>query len=193
MSNRALGLVIIALGIVGPLSPVGGAAEFLLIAVLVFCVWRVPLFGWNMLKGGAGGAVAGVVVLGPGLRLAMRTVAIADPVRETEFTIGGTLFVVIGLGLVFGAISGSYFVPVGRMLGLWGAKLAILPMVGILMFLLRDSVLRSELTDLGFGAWMNVPMFSAIAFAYGWAALRFVDRIERGSARRPSIEPARVS
>jgi hypothetical protein len=137
--------------------------------------------------------VAGFAILGPGFRLAMRAVAMVDPIRRTEFTVGGTVFIVIGVGLIFGSIFGAYAISVGRLLGLWGAKLAAVTMVGVLLFLFTDPELRSELTDLGLGVWMNLPMFSIVVFAYGRATIGIVDRIERRRVTHRSSEPVRVS
>jgi hypothetical protein len=66
----------------------------------------VPGFWRSSLYGAIGGVVAGLLVLGPGLRIAMRVVAILDPVRSPEFTVGGTMFIIIGVGVMMGGIFG---------------------------------------------------------------------------------------
>ena len=82
------------------LSPVGS-----MVVVLVGVgagVLLVPGFWRSSLHGAIGGVAAGLLVLGPGLRIAMRVVAILDPVRSPEFTVGGTMLIIIGVGVVMG-------------------------------------------------------------------------------------------
>ncbi|CAN5330864.1 MAG: hypothetical protein ACR2JP_06140 [Acidimicrobiia bacterium] len=62
----------------------------------------MPGFLRTVGAGVVGGAIAGILVLGPGMRLAMRVVAIADPIRSPEFTIGGTIFLILFAGVMMG-------------------------------------------------------------------------------------------
>jgi hypothetical protein len=110
----------------------------------------------------------------------MRVVAIVDPVRSPEFTVGGTLFIIIGIGGVMGGIfgvignvarSGSAAPPVAA--GLVPALL-VMVMIGL------DSELRSEIVELGAGPWLNVPMFGAAALGYGALWIRVVTWLDKG-------------
>jgi hypothetical protein len=139
----------------------------------------VPGFWRSSLYGAIGGVVAGLLVLGPGLRIAMRVVAILDPVRTPEFTVGGTMFIMIGVGVMTGGIFGvigniardGFNIP-SRAAGLVPAALVML-MLGL------DSELRSEIVELGAGPWLNIPMFGAVAVGYGALWIRVVTRLER--------------
>ena len=138
----------------------------------------VPGFWASSLYGAIGGVMAGLLVLGPGLRIAMRVVAIIDPVRSPEFTVGGTMFIIIGVGVMMGGIFGvignvarsGFDIPSGAA-GLVPALLVML-MIGL------DSELRSEIVELGAGPWLNIPMFGAAAVGYGALWTRVVTRLE---------------
>jgi hypothetical protein len=197
VSERALGLIVagsVPLAMfIGSLSPVGEVGLVLMVAVLIWASRQMPEFRWELLRGATAGALAGVVVLGPGLRLAMRMVAIAEPDRQLEFTSEGTIFIVVGIGLVFGLVAGAYLVSVGRLLGLRRVSTALAAMVALMVILFGDSELRSELTDLGLGGWVNIPMFGSVVFGYGWAVDVVADRLERRRSDRRSMEPSMVS
>ena len=157
----------------------------------------VPGFWRRSLYGALGGVVAGLLVLGPGLRIAMRVVAVLDPVRTPEFTVGGTMFIMIGVGVMMGGIfgvigniaRGGFNIP-SRAAGLVPAALVML-MIGL------DSELRSEIVELGAGAWFNIPMFGAIAVGYGALWTRVVTRLERRrimkTERRTAVEDATMT
>jgi hypothetical protein len=157
----------------------------------------VPGFWRSSLHGAVAGAAAGVLILGPGLRIAMRVVAILDPARSPEFTVGGTMFIIIGIGVVMGGIfgvignvlRGGFNVP-GRGAGLIPALLVML-MIGL------DSELRNEIVGLGAGPWLNIPMFGAVALAYGalwtWAVTRLEMRRFEKKAHHQSVESATMT
>lgn len=164
------------------LGPVWSIA---LLLIGVGAAWLlVPGFWRNVFYGALGGVVAGLLVLGPGLRLAMRVVAILDPTRRNEFTIGGTMFIIIGIGAIFGGIFGVVGNLARRGLGisLRGAGLVPALLVGLMIGL--DSELRSEIIELGAGLWVNAPMFATVALGYGamWALV--VGRLEGRSVRK---------
>ena len=139
----------------------------------------VPGFWRSLLTGAIGGVVAGLLVLGPGLRIAMRVVAILDPVRTPEFTVGGTMFIIIGVGVVVGTIFGviGNIARVGFSIPSRGAGLV--PAVLVMLLIGLDSELRSEIVELGAGPWLNIPMFGAVAVGYGALWTRVVTRLER--------------
>lgn len=197
MSERVLALIVagsIPLALfVGSLSPIGEVGLILMVAVLVFASRQVSRFRWDLLRGAVAGALAGLVVLGPGFRLAMRVVAITDAERVPEFTLGGTMFIVIGIGLVFGAVAGAYFVSAGRLLRLRRMTISVIATVGIMVFLFGDSELRSELTDLGLGGWANIPMFGLVVFTYCWALDAAARRLERWATDRRRMDAIGVS
>lgn len=158
------------------LSPVGSMAVVL---VGIGAGWLlVPGFWRSSLHGAIGGVAAGLLVLGPGLRIAMRVVAILDPVRSPEFTVGGTMFIIIGVGVVMGGIfgvignvaRGGFDIPSGAA--------GLVPAVLVMLMIGLDSELRSEIVGLGAGPWLNIPMFGAAAVGYGALWTRFVTRLE---------------
>lgn len=136
-------------------------------------VWRPALWGL------VAGAVAGVVVLGPGFRVVMRVVAMLDPIRRPEFTFEGTLFIVIAVGLVFGGIAGAMATLVGGALpgGRWLA--AVLDAGLVMAVIVVDTGLRSELVELGTSPWLNALMFGSVSLAHGVATTWMVGRLER--------------
>lgn len=70
--------------------------------------WRwIPGFWKTVASGAAGGALAGLVILAPGFRVAMRMVAIMDPSRSPEFSFSGTIFIMIMVGVVMGGLLGT--------------------------------------------------------------------------------------
>jgi hypothetical protein len=160
------------------LGPVGSIAMVIVGLgagwLLISRFWRSVLFG------AIGGVIAGLLVLGPGLRLAMRVVAIVDPVRSPEFTIGGTMFIIIGIGAVMGGIFGVVGSVVGRGLDLPTGTAGLIPAVLVMTLIGLDSELRNEILDLGIGPWLNIPMFGAVAIGYGAVWALAVARLERG-------------
>jgi len=77
-------------------------------------------------RGGLAGLIVGVVLAGVGGRLVMRLAALLVPSADGAFTengnrigditLGGTLGIVVGLGLLFGAVAGSLWVIIRRWL-----------------------------------------------------------------------------
>lgn len=151
------------------LLPAAGAG----VGALALGVRRVPGFWKTLGAGAAGGAVAGLLVLGPGMRIAMRLVAIADPTRSPEFTIEGTMFIIIFLGLMVGATFGITVGLLGRVVDRTWLRLGM-SALGVASLFLNDE-LRQELLELGFGWPINIPLFWAVF--YGWAYLS--DRLAR--------------
>lgn len=83
-----------------------------LVVGLAIFVWKVArLRSWRPFVEGGRGILAGLLsglMLGIGLRVAMRLVALAAG-QEPHFTLGGTLIIIIMVGVVFGAIFGLLF------------------------------------------------------------------------------------
>ena len=156
----------------------------------------IPGFWRGALHGAIGGVVAGLLVLGPGLRVAMRVVAMVDPARFPEFTIGGTMFIIVGIGAVMGGILGV-FGNVSRIgFNIPSRAAGLVPALLVVMMIGLDSELRGEILELGAGPWLNIPMFGAVAFAYGFVWARVVERLEEGrlaKTRQESSEAATMS
>lgn len=175
----------IALGELTGMAPVS-------LAVLAFAAVlgrrATPRFLRVTARAAIAGAISGLLVLGPGFRLAMRVVAILEPVRAPEFSLGGTVLVVVGFGGVVGVATGVFASLVARGLGLTHTGLALLASVPVMAMLILDSELSRELLELGAGGWVNVPMFAGVSVAHGMAVARW--------ARSPAghveglIEPA---
>lgn len=143
----------------------------------------IPGFWKTVASGAAGGAIAGLVILAPGFRLAMRMVAIMDPSQRPEFSFSGTIFIMIMVGVVMGGLLGTAGILINRTtnirsLSAGGGLLGLLT-VGVL---LGNSGLRGELIDLGAGLWLNLAMFGTVAIAYAIATMKVAARLgaERG-------------
>lgn len=169
-------------------TPISGPVAEGLVLVGVGLAWRlVPGFWRSVLYGAIGGGVSGLLILGPGLRLSMRVVAIIDPLRTPEFTVEGTMFIVIFIGGLFGGIFG-----IAGNLARHGLELrskmasATLPAMAVLAVLLTAEDLRMELFELGAGAWMNIPMFGLVSLLYGAGAIATAMRLEQRRASKPS-------
>jgi hypothetical protein len=150
--------------------PIGTLALWVLVLAYVR---RLPRL---LLSGLIGGGVAGLVALGAGSRLAMRLVSLLGARRE--MTIEGTSFLLL-MGLIFGAMVG---VSIAAALRAWpGARRTIGTIVGLALFagITLDSVAFNELMHDGAGGWVNFPLFLAFPMAYGWAATRLIERVER--------------
>lgn len=156
--------------------------------------WLVPKFWWTVLFGAIGGVLAGATILGVGFRLAMRIVALLDPFRAEEFTIGGTLFILIGIGAIFGGILGIVGNLAKRGLGLTSVVTAsIVPALGAMSLILVSEDTRTELFELGAGAWVNIPMFGLVSILYGLGAAWITARADRKiRPKRDVAEPVEV-
>ena len=162
--------LVLGLAAGGPLILVAG---FVALVAIVIGARKLPRFWSRVGEGVLTGAVAGAMVMGPGLRVAMRVVAIMEPSQTPEFTAGGTLFVVV-LGLILGAIFG-----IGISLNAASGRRRLVGIVvaaGGLGLLVITPDLRVELFELGLGWPLNVPMFGAVFYAYAAAAMGLVRR-----------------
>lgn len=177
MSNRTVGVLVgltipvaVALGVI-----VGNPwiAWAIVVAGLALGLKEIPGFWRTTLRSLLAGTAAGLLVLGPGLRIAMRVAAIVDPVKHPEFTIGGTVFIVVGLGAIMGGAAVGAVMIIVRALSLprWGGVLVITIVMGGVLF--GDSEIISEITGLGAGPWMNVPMFGGVVVAFAILADRW--------------------
>ena len=131
----------------------------------------------TLLFGLAAGVIAGLIVLGPGLRVAMRVVAIQDPFRASEFTIGGTMFIITFLGVMIGGTLGIPGAIAARYLHRFAA-VAIMTVLGM-GILMADSEIVAEFFELGGGPWVNIPMFSVVFVAYSASVVWLVERLTR--------------
>ncbi|MGF1618745.1 MAG: hypothetical protein ACFCU2_13225 [Acidimicrobiia bacterium] len=169
------------------LNPIWSIAVFL---IGVGAAWLLmPGFWRSVFHGAIGGVVAGLLILGPGLRLAMRVVAILDPIRSPEFTFGGTMFIIVGIGAIFGGIFGAFGGLARRGFGIPLRGAGIVPALLVALMIGLDTELRSEIIELGVGPWLNVPMFAAVAVGYGalWALV--ITRLEaQGLRKKPRHE-----
>ncbi|HUP17874.1 MAG TPA: hypothetical protein VM848_17730 [Acidimicrobiia bacterium] len=165
---------------------VGPGAGVLVLVGAGLAWWLVPRFWSGVLYGAIGGVVSGLLILGPGLRLAMRVVALIDPLRSPEFTMEGTMFIVIFVGGFFGSIFGIAGNLARRGLELRSIMAsAIVPAVAVLAVLLTTEELRMELFDLGAGARMNIPMFGMVSLLYGVGAMATAMRLQERRASKP--------
>jgi len=186
--SAALGVVVVVLLLVEDvLGPVIGLP---LLALTVGFAWRFTDRFWKTVAFGlVGGVIAGVLIMGPGFRLAMRVVAIMEPTKTLEFSVGGTLFIIVGIGGILGgilAMAGNLIrraTSIGSSIGA-GVVLAAL----VMTMLLVDSELRAEFFELGGGPWINIPMFGLIALGYGISAMATAEYMERQAAdRNPTV------
>lgn len=185
--HRVVLIGIVAGAVMSITAPIPLVGEALLLIGVVLGWWLVPRFWRSVLFGAVGGVVSGILILGVGFRVAMRVVAILDPIRVPEFSIDGTMFILIGIGGVFGGIMAILGNLARRGLRLTSAVTAgILPAAGALSLLFADTEIRQELFELGAGAWVNIPMFGLVAILYGIGAGAVTNRLERRSAQKRS-------
>jgi hypothetical protein len=194
----ALGAVLFVTAIPFAGSEVFGPAWSVVVLLLgIGAGWLlIPGFWRGVFYGGIAGAIAGLLVLGPGLRVAMRVVAVVDPVRSPEFTIGGTMFIIVGIGAVMGGIFGV-FGNVSRIgFNIPSRAAGLVPAFLVVMMIGLDSELRGEILELGAGPWLNIFMFGAVAIGYGAVWARVVGRLETrrlAKTRQGSPEAATMS
>jgi hypothetical protein len=189
-----LGLVVAAnVAMFDLVSPTVGIP---LVLVTLGVAWRYTPGFWRLVLGGLiGGVVAGLLILGPGFRVAMRVVAIIDPTRATEFTLGGTIFIVVGIGAIMGGIQSVTVNLVRPSLRLQSPTVSgvVLGSVALVVLLLLPGDVQSELFELGAGPLMNIPMFGGICMAYGLAAMALADRVASWMLRRRGIDAELVA
>jgi hypothetical protein len=171
-----------------------GPISLAIIAVAVALAWRFTDGFWKTVALGlVGGVVAGVLIMGPGFRLAMRVVAIMDPTRSPEFSVGGTLFIIVGIGGIFGGIIALTGNLIRKAVPITSVVTGGMVLAGILMaMLLVESDLREEFLELGGGPWVNIPMFAVVATGYGIAAVTITDRLKMQADQRAVTEGEKV-
>lgn len=170
----------------------GGPVALVVLVLVVLAGWRyLPGFWRTFGVGLISGALAGALLLGPGFRLAMRVVAIFD-IRRVEFTLGGTLFIILGVGVIIGGLFGiaAAFMRTGmRWRGRLAASATTVALVGLLLL---DPNLRAEFVELGAGPWLNIPMFAVVTFGYALFADKLIDRFENKKLLREARVPIEV-
>jgi hypothetical protein len=168
------------LGNLSGILPNPALTGLILVGALAVATSRVPRFWWTVLYSAMSGLAAGLIILGPGMRLVMRIVAIVDPGKNPEFTVGGTMFLIIFIGGIFGAGIAVVTGLVVRALNINGRVIPSLMMASLLMvMLLANAGLRMELFDFGLGAWMNIPMFATVGLGFGLGATAARQRLEK--------------
>lgn len=174
-----------------------GQASFLppvlLLVAGVLLLWRQPGWWRDLSYGALAGLLAGVVVLAPGFRIAMRIVAMAEPMQRPSFSVEGTLFILLFVGCVIGPAAGAIaatVVATWRVRAGWAWVIAAL-LVMTTLFLVPD--LREELLTLGAGSWVNVPMFAIVSAGYGWLATRAIARMQARRSSRLATRAAEVT
>jgi hypothetical protein len=177
------------------LGPAWSMAAFL---IGIGAAWLlIPGFWRSSLHGAIGGVIAGLLVLGPGLRIAMRVVAIFDPIRSPEFTVGGTMFIMVFIGVILGGIFGLLGNVARRGFGIPPRAAGLFPALLVMLMIGLDSELRGEIVELGAGPWLNIPMFGAVAVGYGALWTRVVTRVEmrrvEKEARHKTAESATMT
>lgn len=179
---------IVAGAVLSMTSLVPLAGELLLLIGVGLGWWLVPEFWRSVLFGAIGGIVSGILVLGVGLRVAMRAVAILDPIRTPDFTLEGTMFILIGIGAMFGGLVGILANLARRGMRLNSIiTAAILPAAGAMSLLLVGDETRRELFELGAGAWVNIPMFGLVAILYGIAVGVTTGVLEERAATKQAV------
>lgn len=166
-----------------------------LLLIAAVAAWRFVNGFWRIVVSGfVGGATAGLLILGPGFRLAMRAVAIMDPVHPEEFTLEGTLFVVVGIGAILGGVQGLTAHLARRAFGIRSAVVAgtLLAALEMILLSLFSGELSRELFDLGISAWINIPLFGLFTLGYGIAAMAMADKAEAGMFSRSDRRRAKV-
>lgn len=196
MAALGVSVSILALLAFLPDGPVPFAVITLTLAVSL-AWWLTSGFWKTVALGAAGGVVAGLMILGPGWRLVMRMVAVWDPSMTPDFTVEGTVLIII---LMLGTLGGGVFGVVGN-LAKKGLRIRTISRAGFTTGLLlpglflTDEGLRGELSDLGGGLWVNLAMFGTVAVLYGIAAMYIADRLEARFTRvrdpsRPEVSTA---
>ncbi|MEE8375373.1 MAG: hypothetical protein V3S26_03510, partial [Acidimicrobiia bacterium] len=156
----------------------------LLVVAAALAWWLTDGFWTTVAFGLAGGVIAGLLIMGPGFRVAMRVVAIMDPIRTPEFSVGGTGFIIVGIGGILGGVMGILGNLIRKAAAIASAVVAGVVLGAFEMtILLIDSGLREEFFELGGGPWVNIPMFAVFAFGYGIAAMTIADRLDHRASK----------
>lgn len=158
------------------------AVALSVVAAAVAVGWRwVPGFWYAVGRGLLAGGAAGLLVLGPGYRLAMRVVALLEPTMQPGSSVGGTVFVVVGIGGLLGALVTAWASVLARSLSLprWGGTTVLATAASLLLLGGREQ--RTEIAELGAGPWANVLLFGGITVAFALLADHWA---------RPAVEAA---
>ncbi len=184
------GLALPASFVIG--AAVGAPVGIALAGAVLLAIWRLAPGLWRVIGAGlAGGVIAGVLVLGPGFRLAMRVAAIID-IRRVEFSVGGTLLIILLIGVIIGGIGGFMSALLRRGFGWSVPVMSGVMTIALVGLLYLDTNLRSELLTIGAGPWLNIPMFAAASFGYALFANNLIDRFENKKSRRAARQPVEV-
>lgn len=188
----ALGVLVSTLLAINDI-PQGPISLAVIGAAVAMAWWLIPGFWRRVRLGAAGGALAGLVILGPGFRVAMRVVAMMEPTRTPEFSVGGTVFIIIGIGALMGGVLGIVGYLVKEVAHISSPLLSGL-VLGLLVMgmLLADSGLREEFTDLGAGIALNVGMFATVSILYGIAVMKIAGRLAAKTEPRPDTSRIEV-
>lgn len=173
---------VLALGAAVGGSVVGGVAAVGLLLLLFYGGRKwIPGFFRKLGRSVFAGALAGLLVLAPMFRLAMRIVNVFEPSRPFEFSVGGTMFILMFIGVIMGFVIGVSVLFLRD--GLDSSRVVTSLLTGglVLALLLTNPEFRTELLELGAGGWMNIPMFGLSAVLYGWALQALYDRIGFGA------------
>jgi hypothetical protein len=196
MGRRRAGVASAGVAVAVLLVLVGVLPEPITLGALLVAVlagWRyVPRFWTVVVRGAIGGVAAGLLVLGPGMRVAMRIVAVMDPLRTPELSLEGTLLIIVMLGGMFGGIVGIAVTVLRAGFDLSPRTAATVSTAVVVAMFVGEPELRAELLELGAGGWFNIPMFAVVAAAYGVAAARLVDRLGARTRRRLASGTAAV-
>ncbi len=167
--------VSIPLGAIGvPLFEVlSVTAQVAFVVLALIFVRRLPRL---VISGALGGGLVGLFVLGGGLRLAMRIVALLGARREV--TVGGTLFLLVG-GAMAGAILGISIAAAHRAWDAPGRVPGLVIGFALYGMMLLSPEAFEELLHDGAGGWVNFPLFLIPILGYGLAANWLIRRIER--------------
>ncbi len=157
-----------------------------LAALIAAGVWRrKTALGVAILAG----LISGFVVSGAGGRSVMRIIAIADPI-PTRFTIGGTLFLLLGMGAfgaIFGGAGGIIFVGIRKWLPVPGRWKGLA--FGALLLLATGGLFFSTGQDENFSDFrpplLGVSLFAGLYLLYGLGVGAGVERYHKYGPTAP--------
>jgi len=192
---KAAAVAVVALASLGINDTVPGDVALLLLLLALAVAWRSVRGFWRIVVSGlVGGAVAGLLILGPGFRLAMRAVAIMDPGHPQEFTVGGTLFIIVGVGAILGGVTAATAHLFRRAFAIESAVTAgaLLAAVEMTKLTFLSGEVSDELFQLGISPWINIPLFGLITLGYGIGAMAIADKAESAMFSSKSKEREKV-